>query len=320
MRRTAQHAELLIPRVLKYQYIQKIVPDNSLQKGDHMRQNIYKYILVFILFIVILVVLTHLYLIYSSQYAVSTVDRSVSPDERYTVVLQTVGWQEARLTLRKSGEKISVFNFPYGDDLLNIEADEWSCEWETDRAEVIIYDPIKEDRLVRLYFDGEVSDEFLGTYFGKPVNKDPQGDPDAQNGEQHNEAPALSAEQLKTINDINTGYSAVLAYLSSGPSGSSAISEIPQIKNDMEYDRIVLAESTSSIEYIQYDRESANGRCGLYAHFICEKGSDGTWDTSSAQMLDLYAYDRESGSVIPSGKTDWETAGSEAYAQAAGEH
>ena len=92
----------------------------------------------------ILVVLTHLYLIYSSQYAVSTVDRSVSPDERYTVVLQTVGWQEARLTLRKSGEKISVFNFPYGDDLLNIEADEWSCEWETDRAEVIIYDPIKD--------------------------------------------------------------------------------------------------------------------------------------------------------------------------------
>lgn len=320
MRRAAQHAELLIPRVLKYPYIQKIVQDNSLQKGDHMRQSIYKYILVFILFIVILVVLTHLYLIYSSQYAVSTVDRSVSPDERYTVVLQTVGWQEARLTLRKSGEKISVFNFPYGDDLLNIEADEWSCEWETDRAEVIIYDPIKEDRLVRLYFDGEVSDGFLGTYFGKPVNKDPQGDPDAQNGEQHNEAPALSAEQLKTINDINTGYSAVLAYLSSGPSGSSAISEIPQIKNDMEYDRIVLAESTSSIEYIQYDRESANGRCGLYAHFICEKGSDSTWDTSSAQMLDLYAYDRESGSVIPSGKTDWETAGSEAYAQAAGEH
>ena len=320
MRRTAQHAELLIPRVLKYQYIQKIVPDNSLQKGDHMRQSIYKYILVFILFIVILVVLTHLYLIYSSQYAVSTVDRSVSPDERYTVVLQTVGWQEARLTLRKSGEKISVFNFPYGDDLLNIEADKWSCEWETDHAEVIIYDPIKEDRLVRLYFDGEVSDGFLGTYFGKPVNKDPQGDPDAQNGEQHNEAPALSAEQLKTINDINTGYSAVLAYLSSGPSGSSAISEIPQIKNDMEYDRIVLAESTSSIEYIQYDRESANGRCGLYAHFICEKDSDGTWSISSAQMLDLYAYDRESGSVIPSGKTDWETAGSEAYAQAAGEH
>ena len=320
MRRAAQHAELLIPRVLKYPYIQKIVQDNSLQKGDHMRQSIYKYILVSILFIVILVVLTHLYLIYSSQYAVSTVDRSVSPDERYTVVLQTVGWQEARLTLRKDGEKISAFNFPYGDDLLNIEADEWSCEWETDHAEVIIYDPIKEDRLVRLYFDGEVSDEFLGTYFGKPVNKDPQGDPDAQNGEQHNEAPALSAEQLKTINDINTGYSAVFAYLSSGPSGSSAISEIPQIKNDMEYDRIVLAESTSSIEYIQYDRESANGRCGLYAHFICEKGSDGTWDTSSAQMLDLYAYDRESGSVIPSGKTDWETAGSEAYAQAAGEH
>ena len=112
----------------------------------------------------------------------------------------------------------------------------------------------------------------------------------------------------------------MLVYLSSGPSGSSAISEIPQIKNDMEYDRIVLAESTSSIEYIQYDRESANGRCDLYAHFICEKGSDGTWDTSSAQMLDLYAYDRESGSVIPSGKTDWETAGSEAYAQATGEH
>lgn len=320
MRRAAQHAELLIPRVLKYPYIQKIVQDNSLQKGDHMRQSIYKYILVFLMFMVILVVLTHLYLIYSSQYAVSTVDRSVSPDERYTVVLQTVGWQEARLTLRKSGEKISVFNFPYGDDLLNIEADKWSCEWETDHAEVIIYDPIKEDRLVRLYFDGEVSDEFFGTYFGKPVNKDPQDDPDAQNGEQHNEAPALSAEQLKTINDINTGYSAVLVYLSSGPSGSSAISEIPQIKNDMEYDRIVLAESTSSIEYIQYDRESANGRCGLYAHFICEKGSDGTWDTSSAQMLDLYAYDRESGSVIPSGKTDWETAGSEAYAQAAGEH
>ena len=140
-----------------------------------MRQSIYKYILVFLMFMVILVVLTHLYLIYSSQYAVSTVDRSVSPDERYTVVLQTVGWQEARLTLRKSGEKISVFNFPYGDDLLNIEADKWSCEWETDHAEVIIYDPIKEDRLVRLYFDGEVSDEFLGTYFGKPVNNGPPG-------------------------------------------------------------------------------------------------------------------------------------------------
>lgn len=81
----------------------------------------------------------------------------------------------------------------------------------------------------------------------------------------------------------------------------------------------VLNENDSDITYLQYDRDSQNGNCGLYVLFKASKSSDGSWSPSDAQMQNTYAYEYSTGAIVESGKTDWSDAGSEEYQNLTGE-
>ena len=81
----------------------------------------------------------------------------------------------------------------------------------------------------------------------------------------------------------------------------------------------VLHESAADITYLEYDRDSRNGNCGLYVLLKAAKSSDGSWSQSEAQMQNTYAYEYSTGAIVESGKVDWSDSGNEEYRKLTGE-
>ena len=73
------------------------------------------------------------------------------------------------------------------------------------------------------------------------------------------------------------------------------------------------------MEILQYDRESANGSCGLYVYERCEKDAYGGWSRQEAQILNIYAYRYWEDIAVASGKTGWGDAPSREYSELTGE-
>ena len=69
----------------------------------------------------------------------------------------------------------------------------------------------------------------------------------------------------------------------------------------------------------KYDRESANGSCGLYVYERCEKDAYGGWSRQEAQILNIYAYRYWEDIAVASGKTGWGDAPSREYSELTGE-
>lgn len=80
--------------------------------------------------------------------------------------------------------------------------------------------------------------------------------------------------------------------------------------------RIILFEDPSEVEYLLYDRESDNGKCGQYVLYRAEKADDGSWSPNEASILDMYAYVYATGRVIRSGRTAWSDPGTQEYIDA----
>ncbi|MFU0543239.1 YcxB family protein [Gardnerella vaginalis] len=73
-------------------------------------------------------------------------------------------------------------------------------------------------------------------------------------------------------------------------------------KGDMYF---VLNESLSDITYLQYNRDSQDGKCGLYILFKASKSSDGSWSPSDAYMQSAYTYEYSTGLITKSSKAEW---------------
>lgn len=73
-------------------------------------------------------------------------------------------------------------------------------------------------------------------------------------------------------------------------------------KGDMYF---VLSESRSDITYLQYNRDSQDGKCGLYILFKASKSSDGSWSPSDACMQNTYTYEYSTGLIAKSSRAYW---------------
>lgn len=73
-------------------------------------------------------------------------------------------------------------------------------------------------------------------------------------------------------------------------------------KGDMYF---VLNESRSDITYLQYNRDSQNGKCGLYILFKASKSSNGSWSPSDAHMQNTYTYEYSTGLIAKSSRAYW---------------
>lgn len=112
---------------------------------------------------------------------------------------------------------------------------------------------------------------------------------------------------------IDAGYDAIYAaYLTDADTyrfGANAKGE----------DYLVTGETDDAITFLQFDRESDNGSCAVYAYERCPKNADGSWSQQDAELLNTYAYDCLTGETAASGKTGWGDAPSAEYAALTGE-
>ena len=84
-------------------------------------------------------------------------------------------------------------------------------------------------------------------------------------------------------------------------------------------DYIILNDTDDAVEFLQYDRDSANGSCALYVYERCPKDANGGWSRQEAQILNIYAYHYGDGATAASGKTSWGDASTKEYSELTGE-
>lgn len=81
-----------------------------------------------------------------------------------------------------------------------------------------------------------------------------------------------------------------------------AFKESYTAKGDMYF---VLSESRSDITYLQYNRDSQDGKCGFYILFKASKSSNGSWSPSDACMQNTYTYEYSTGLIAKSSRAYW---------------
>ena len=82
---------------------------------------------------------------------------------------------------------------------------------------------------------------------------------------------------------------------------------------------VVLNDTDTFTDILEYDRDSQNGRCGLYVYYRCPKAADGLRSVQNQQILNIYAYEYATGAVAVSGKTSWGSAAAQAYLDLTGD-
>ena len=256
-------------------------------------------------------------LVYELNYAVSTVDTSVSPDGNYTLELQSVGEPMffspagARLVLKFGRYEVSRMDTQISDDGGQVRPTSWQVSWEDSGAEVRLKGSEQSDELVTMGFDGSVStgrataDESLGELPDAETDTSPAP---TDGGAASSEVAQQEAEQ------IDAGYKAVYdAALKSQGYGY-------QVTNNAKGDeQVILSQDSEKVVLLVYDRESANGACALFALESCPVEGYGSWSIDQATLLDEYAYVHETGEVVASGKTSWSDADSQEFRDATGE-
>ncbi len=260
--------------------------------------------------------------IYITRYKVETIDVSISPDNSYEIEFQAVGepyWpfgaSPGRLVLTEGNHKISKVNFEIRNDGGWLLIGNWKVTWFDDRVEVILSGEEQSDELWTLFFDGNIDSEQLRTKYGEEViYKTEETEESVSNSETEVDVAQLEFELH--MQRIEEGYLTVYDSLNSGEFADFAITYGAKESSS----KCILYENENSVEYLVYDRESQNGKCGLYVYYRSVKEADGSWGYENAVIDNTYAYVYETGEVISSDKKSWQDVGTKAYQNATGEY
>ena len=248
--------------------------------------------------------------VYVTRYRVQGVAQELSPTEDAKVILQQIGdpgWPfgpvKGRVTLHRRGRIAAQAEILVSNDGDGLSAGSWQVEWFPAGVQVTISGSEQPDMQLFLHEDGRVDRKSLE-----------QPDPPPQETPPPTEAlPPDTAEWFAT-EPIGQGYAAIFTeiFVPQGAEAALSVGAKGQV-------RLVVWEDAVAVEYLEYDRDSANGACGLYVHLRCAKAADGSWSPSDAQMQNSYAYVYETGAVIASGKTGWADPGRPDWQAATGE-
>lgn len=79
---------------------------------------------------------------------------------------------------------------------------------------------------------------------------------------------------------------------------------------------LVLSSDLNTNVYILYDRDSSNGKSGLYVLYQSKNKSE---ENMYSQILEMYAYEYSSGKVIRADRHAWDHVGTDEYREVTGE-
>ncbi len=281
-------------------------------------KRIAKYVLITFAVLIAMMVFLLCAFLYITEYKVTNVDASQSLDGTYELKFQEIGEPAfpfgsayGRLILKGPDGRISKVSVDIANDGGSIDEYDWQVVWYDDRAEVTLMGEEQADELVTLNFDGTYDTQRLETHWGKLTQTNTQEDTETET-----EPDAEPVEDFDGQWIMEDGYRAIYDALTDDASGDNF---------DVHYGAsessswCIVSEDEDSVWYLVYDRKSENDKCGLYVYYESAKDDDGDWNKGNAEILDIYAYEYDTGEVISSGKTGWSDAGSQAYQDAAGE-
>lgn len=113
------------------------------------------------------------YLNYEMDYAVHTIDTSVSSNGRYTLELQSVGQPlffsgaDARLVLKLNQNEIAHVDTTINDDGAQVHKESWHVQWDNSSVTARLMGSEQYDELVTIGFDGSISTEQTTEQYGK---------------------------------------------------------------------------------------------------------------------------------------------------------
>ena len=293
---------------------------------------ILKYVVIIVGILVMVVLLPLGYVRYKTRYEAEQISTSTSPDGDYELVIYSVGEPDfpfgpahGRLVLKDKEKTVAYRSFEVANDGARFYDGDLETTWYGDHVEVVVSGSEQYDELVALRFDGQTSSRRLTTRYRKEdtdIEKDSEQDSaatekgfDDSREDVENSADSSidsAAEDQPENKEITVGYQAIFEKY------SDATAEKFEVRYGAteSSSRCILSEDVNSEEYIVYDGKSENGKCGLYVRYRTEKGRDGTYAYSSAEIKDIYAYVFSSGEVISSGKTNWEDTGTDEFERA----
>ncbi len=138
------------------------------RKTERRIKKAFKIILGIIVTVIIIITLFWMGFVYRTEYKITTITTSVSPNGTHELILQAVGeaaWPfgpaNGRLILMENQEKISKKNFTIRDDGKCIREDSWTVTWYEDYVEVILSGEEQFDEQILLYYDGRKETKLL---------------------------------------------------------------------------------------------------------------------------------------------------------------
>lgn len=291
-----------------------------------------KYVVIIAGILVMVVLLPLGYVRYKTRYEAEQISTSTSPDGDYELVIYSVGEPDfpfgpahGRLVLKDKEKTVAYRSFEVANDGARFYDGDLETTWYGDHVEVVVSGSEQYDELVALRFDGQTSSRRLTTRYRKEdtdIEKDSEQDSaatekgfDDSREDVENSADSSidsAAEDQPENKEITVGYQAIFEKYSDATAGKFEV----YYGASESSSRCILSEDDNSVEYIVYDGKSENGKCGLYVRYRTEKGRDGTYAYSSAEIKDIYAYVFSSGEVISSGKTNWEDTGTDEFERA----
>lgn len=263
-------------------------------------KNIIRKFVMFMGVIQIIQIIIYGIFIYDSEYKVRTIDKIKSPNGEYKLILQSVGSPiffssaDGRIKLKKGLKTICKEKIKVSNDGGSITDNSWKVTWKDDHVEIIISGEEQVDQLIVINYNGESESEELNTKYGEVAD-----------GKENTQE--ICTPELK-------GYRAI--YDSNFKDKNYDFTEEYDAKGNL---RVILYEDNSIVRYLVYDRESNNGKCGIYVYYESKKAEDGSWSVTNANIIDMYAYVYNSSDVVSSGKTHWDDTASSEYRNVTGE-
>lgn len=281
-----------------------------------------KYVVIIAGILVMVVLLPLGYVRYKTRYETEQISTSTSPDGDYEIVIYSVGDPDfpfgaahGRLVLKCKEKTVAYRSFEVANDGARFYDGDLETTWHGDRVEVVVSGSEQRDELVTLRFNGQTSSRRLTTRYGKEdtAATGKSYDDNREDVDSSADSSVDSAADDQTENKkITVGYQAIFEKYSDATAGKFEV----YYGASESSSRCILSEDDNSVEYIVYDGKSENGKSGLYVRYRAEKGRDGTYDYSSTEIKDIYAYIFFSGEVISSGKTNWEDTGTNEFERA----
>lgn len=275
------------------------------------------------------------FLVWDARFVVNEIDRAEFAADGSVLVLEQVGHPaffndvDGRIIWERDGQELCRTDISVANDGGPLGSGDWEItQLGEDACTIILRGEEQYPEEIILYPDGtssvrQLENEPFG--FGHSEqnqnNTDGDGTDNSQvDGQQRIKEQQMREEALADLERerrIREGFFAVLA--DSFADEYAAGAEFEMDLGAKGQWRVVVSDTAQDIDYLEYDRMSENGRCLLYTWIHAEKGTDGTWGPSDAQLQDTFAVEESSGEVVASGKRDWSESGSQEYHDLTGE-